>query len=228
MLTILHGDDIVASRNELNRIRAAAPDKEIRDINGKDIKEDELRQAVESLSLFGNTMLVVIENLFSGIGRKEKQITLLSGILKNASTSVDIVVWEPKELGKTALTQLGGATIRAFKTPPIIFEFLDAIRPNSTKNLLVIFEKTIETVAPELVLYMLGTRIRQLIQVKDGLTPGKMSPWQAMRLTNQVKSFTMDKLLIMHTRILNLEYAFKTGASPYTLPQLITQFIIDM
>jgi len=49
-----------------------------------------------------------------------------------------------------------------------------------------------------------------------------------MRLTNQAKSFTMDTLLSMHTKLIDLEYSLKTGATPYTLTQLIITFILDI
>jgi DNA polymerase III delta subunit len=228
MLTILHGDNIVASRSELVRLKETAKDKEIRDINGKNIDQSDLRQAVESLSLFGNTILIVIENTFSSIGRKEKQIKLLSEIINTASNTVDIILWEPKELGKTVLGEFKKANIQIYKTPAIIFEFLDALVPQRTKQILTVFEKTAEAVPAELILYMIQMRIRHLIQIKDQITPEKMSPWQAMRLTNQAKSFTMDKLLSMRTKLIDLEYSLKTGATPYNLTQLIITFILDI
>jgi len=75
---------------------------------------------------------------------------------------------------------------------------------------------------------MLETRVRQLIEVKDSVMPNKMSPWQQSRLTNQGKSFTMDKLLVMHQQLIDLEYSFKTGTTPFTLSQLIIQFILEL
>lgn len=228
MLIVLHGDNITASRNELTKVKEEAKDKEIRDINGKDITESELRQAVESLSLFGNTILIVLENVFSDLGRKEKQIKLLASILSQAGETVDIVLWESKEMGKTVLSSLPASIVRLFKTPAVIFEFLDACKTNNTKTLLSVFEKTTETVPMELILYMMQMRVHQLIQIKDGITPEKMSSWQAMRLTNQAKSFTMNKLLAMHQQLIDIEYTFKTGSTPLTLKQLITQYIIDV
>jgi len=228
MLTLLHGDNIVASRAELVRLKESAKGKEIRDINGKNITESDIRQAVESLSLFGNTVLISIENTFSALGRKENQIKLLGNVLSEASASVDIILWEPKELGKTILTALKKARVQLYKTPAVIFEFLDGFHPHDIKKMLMLFDKTEESVPAELALYMMQMRIRQLIQIKDNVTPQKMSPWQSMRLTNQAKSFTMDKLLSMHTKLIDLEYSLKTGTTPYSLRELIKQFIIEM
>jgi len=228
MITILHGDNIVASRAELNRLKEAAKDKEIRDINGKNLDEATLRQAVESSSLFGDTLCIVIEQLFTNLGRKEKLIKLYASIIMDASKINEIILWEPKELGKTAISLFPSTSIKLFKLPAVIFEFLDALRPQNQKNLLTIFDALVKTEAPELVLYMIESRVRQLIQLKDGVMPNKMSPWQQSRLTNQGKSFTMDKLLVMHKKLIDLEYSFKNGTAPFTLSQLIIQFILNI
>jgi len=228
MLTLIHGDNIVASRNELVRLKESAKDKEIRDINGKNISESDLRQAVESSSLFGNTMLVIIEQLFSGLGKKEKQIKLFADILNTSSLSVDIILWESKEMGKTVLTSIPKAKVQLYKMPIILFEFLDGLKPNTAKQSILSMEKMKDTVPSELLLYMIETRIRHLIQVKDGVTPDKQSPWQTMRLTNQAKSFTMDKLLSLHTKILKSEYAYKTGRTPFSLSELISQILLTI
>ena len=228
MLTLIHGDNIVLSRNELTRIKNTAVGKEIRDINGKNISESDLRQSVESLSLFGNTVLIVIENLFSPLGRKEKQVALVSEIISTASNMVDIVIWEPKEVGKTVLNGVKKAKVQLYKISSTLFDFLDSLAPHQHAHILALFEKTLDGSPVELILFMLGSRVRHLIQVKDNVMPDKMSPWQSMRLTNQAKSFTMDKLLAMHNTLIELEYLFKTGSTPFTLTQLITHFIMDI
>jgi hypothetical protein len=148
MLIILHGDNIVASRAELIRLKEAAKDKEIRDINGKNLDEASLRQAVESSSLFGDTLCIVIEQLFSNLGRKEKLIKLYASIIMDASKINEIILWEPKELGKTAISLFPSTSIKLFKLPAVIFEFLDALRPQNQRNLLTIFDALVKTEPP--------------------------------------------------------------------------------
>jgi len=227
MLTILHGDNIVLSRAELVRLREAHKDKEIRTIDGKHCDENMLRQALESSSLFQESLVVIIENLFANLGRKQKEGKHIAGIIEEAGKTIDIVLWESKELGKTVPGYFPKANVRLFKTPAIIFEFLDSINPNAKKQTLELLTRLLATEPPELVLYMIESRIRQLIQVKDG-SGGAMSPWQRSRLTNQAKFFTMDKLLMMHTTIADLEFSLKTGTTPMTLSELITQYIIEL
>jgi len=228
MLTILHGDNIVLSREELVRIKNSAINKEIRDINGKDMSEAELRQGVESLSLFGSAILITLEHTFSTLGRKEKLIKIYADIINQAGQDTSIIIWEPKELGKTVLDCFKKAVVRVFKTPPVIFALLDGLAPGYPKQILMTYEKAESTEAPELMLYMIQNRVRQLIQVKDGVTPDRVSGWQLTRLTNQCRSFTMNELLTMETKLIDLEYFFKSGTTPYTLTQLIKQFIIHI
>lgn len=228
MVRILHGDNTVASRNELTRLKTEASGKEIRDIDGKHATEQMLRQALESSSLFGNTLLVVIENLFTTLGKKQKEVKTIANVVQTASGDVDVILWEPKELGKTVLGYFPKANVALFKMPVVLFEFLDSIKPGGARQTLSLLEKTLEKEPEELILYMIQSRVRQLITAKDNALPSSVSPWQRSRLTNQSKSFTMDKLLFMHKQILAAEYSFKTGTTPLTLTQLIIEFIISI
>ncbi len=226
MITLLHGDNIEASRNELNVLKSQAKGKEIRELDGKHLDETTLTQALESSSLFGGDTLVIIENLFTGLGKK---ITLAKQFASQiARAPVDVILWEEKEVGKTALDTIGKANVRLFKTPVVIFKFLDAMRPDNAKVLVSFFHQTETLDAPELIFTMMVRRIRQLIMLTDNVVPDGLQSWQAKSLTNQARLFTIDKLLIMEKLLLDMEYSIKTGSSPFALRQLIEQFIIDL
>lgn len=229
MITLLHGDNIEASRNELVRLKNQASGKEIRLLDGRTVNEANLTQALEANSLFGGSTLVIIENLFGKLGKKLKLITTLAEIIIRSSVATDIILWEDKEVSITVIKSLGDAVkIHLFKTPISLFQFLDSFGAGSTRNSLFLFQKTFETHAPELILTLIGRRVRQCIMLKDNVTPEGLQDWQASRLTSQAKSFTMEKLLSMYQRLLNIEYAIKSGSSPYTLTQQLEQFIIDL
>ena len=74
MITLLHGDHTLASRNELNRLKDAASNKEIRVLDGRALELSTLVQSLESSSLFGGDTLVIIERLFGKIGKFPKRI----------------------------------------------------------------------------------------------------------------------------------------------------------
>lgn len=228
MITLLHGDQKDASRAELNRLKTAAHGKEIRELDGKNVEAATLTQALESSSLFGGSTLVIIENLVTKAGKKTKQLEGLLSLVKNAKET-DVILWEEKEVTKTVIAKLGlGVQIRLFKIPSILFQVLDEVKPGQVKSLLPMVQELLQTEPAEIFCALLVKRVRQLIVLRDGLTPGDIQPWQASRLTSQTKLFTMEKLLTMYRRLLDSEYALKTGATPFSLPQLVEQFFIQL
>lgn len=222
MITILHGDNIESSRNELTSMIASSKDKEIRRLDGKHLDENSLIQALESNSLFGSTILVVIENLFTPLGRKTKRIKEFTKIIDGNTQTTDCICWEPKELSKEVLSCFQSKiTSHVFSIPKSIFTFLDTFT-------IRMFDEVVQTNAPELVWSMMITRMRQLIQIQSGVTPAKLQSWQVSRLTNQARSFTMEKLLKMYKKMLNMEYSLKSGTSPFTFADMIKQWIIEL
>ena len=226
MITLIHGDDIETSRNELTRLKDQAKTKEIRVLDGRSIDESSLTQALQSSSMFGEDTAIFIENLFGKLGRKIKLIETLAKILMNSTA--DVVIWENKEVSPSVVKSIPKANVKLYKLPSIIFQFLDGISPRSASRLLPLYESLVETEAQEIVFSMLVRRIRQLIQVSNGVTPEGMQGWQVSRLTRQAKSFTIDKLLSMYKKLLDIESSIKTGSSPFTLRQLTEKYLLDL
>lgn len=229
MLILLHGDRIEASRAELNRIKQTSKGKEIRQLDGRNLDKTALTQTLESGSLFGGEILVIIENLFSRIGKKVKLVEELAKIISSSAKNTDIILREDKEVGTSVVKNLGSsAQVKLFKTPAIIWQFLDGLAPNRERILIPIYQQLIENEAPELVFTMIVRRLRQLIQLRDGVTPEGLAGWQASHLTAQAKLFTMHTLLSMEKKLLDIEYSIKTGSSPFTLSQHLEQWLISL
>lgn len=225
-MTLLHGDNIDASRAELLRLIAGARGKEVRELNGRSIEQSQLTQALESSSLFGGEIVVVVENLFGKLGRKVKLIESLAAILLRSSETTDVILWEDKELGTTVIKSLGKVTVKTFKTPAIIFQLLDGLRPGGARSSTPLFHEVVAVQPAEITYTLLMRRVRQLIELTDSVTPEGLAPWQAARLTAQARLFTMNELIGMHTKLLDMDIAIKTGTTPFTLTQLIEQFLI--
>lgn len=229
MITLLHGDYIEASRNEMNRIKEKAVGKEIRVIDGRTIELSLLTQSLESSSLFGGDLLVIIERLFGRIGKFPKKIEEVASIIARNGTSADIVIWEEKEVGTTVVKHLGkDVVVRLFKLPVLIFQLLDGIKKGNAKQLLTLFAAVNTTDAPELVHAMLVKRVRQMIQIADGVNPEGVASWQLGRLTTQTKSFTMGELLDLYAQLHASEVSIKTGASPFSMAMHIEQFFLHV
>ncbi len=229
MLTLIHGDNLEVSRAALLRLRAEAKNKEIRTLDGRTLDSASLTQALGSLSLFGQNVVVVIENLFSKLGKKTKTIEALAAILTRESKETEVVLWEDQELSKTALTSLGTKIkVWLFKTPVVIFQFLDNLRPANTKNMLTLYRQVLSDNAPEVVFLLLVRRVRQLLMLSDSVVPPGLQNWQVARLTRQAKLFTMNKLVLMSKKLLEMEYSLKNGSSPFSLEQLLEQFVLNL
>ncbi len=229
MMTLLHGDYPEHSRQVLNELHERAKDKEIRVLDGRQVDETSLTQALKSSSLFGGDTVIIIENLFGKLGKKTTLIKKLSDILADQASQSDVILWEEKEVSPTVIKSLGPkAKIQLFKLPVLIFQFLDAFRPRNGKNLLTLYKQLAATEAPELIFVMMARRIRLLIQLADGAIPMGLQSWQISRLTLQAKSFTMEKLLTLYSMMLEKEVSIKTGVTPFSFSQHVEQVLITL
>lgn len=229
MLYLIHGDHIEVSRNKLVELKKSATGKEIREINGKRFDLNALVQALESSSLFGGDVLVVIEGFISNAKKREKTFTSTLERIVEASQSIDVILYEEKEVEKTTISKLGAnARIFLHKMPVIIFQFLDSVRPGNAKASLLYFSEVTRHEAAEIVFALLVRRVRQLMQLADHVMPDGLQGWQADRLTSQARHFTIEQLVAMHTRLLTTDIAIKTGSSPFTLAQHIQQILISL
>jgi DNA polymerase III delta subunit len=226
MITLLHGNYSESSRKEFIRLKEEAKAKDVRLLDGRTLDPAALTQAIESHSLFGGDTIIFIENLFGKLGRKTKLIESLATIINESSG--DIILWEEKEVGITVLKNLSHAKVTLFKIPSVIFQLLDGIAPEATSRVLPLYTALRESEAPELIFAMITRRVRQLIQLVDGIVPEGLQGWQASRLTRQAKLFTIGTLLTMYKTLLDMEYATKNGSSPFTTSQHIERFLLDL
>jgi DNA polymerase III delta subunit len=229
MIILLHGDNIVASRSELNRFREVSVGKEIINLDGKNLEESTLIQSLEGSGLFNDNVLVVIENLFGKIVKKTGLVKKYAQIIDKSVTSQTVLLWEDRELPKGVMTLLGSnVTNRLFAIPKTIFTFLDSIGAVKPDKLLLLYSETIKTSAPELLMFMFSKRIRQLIQVKDHAASPDILSWQIGRLTSQANYFTMEKLVMIYKKLTQIEYSIKSGTSPFDLTQNLELLLTEI
>ncbi len=229
MIILIHGDQLEHSRNKLAEHKAAAKDKEIRVVDGKRADQTQLAQALESRSLFGNDVLIVIEGFLSHAKKREKTFVSVLTKLVEVSASSDIILYEEKEIDKSTISKLGTKIqVELFKTPVVLFQFLDSLRPGNARVSLDNFARTVELEPAEVVFVLIARRVRQLIQLADHVMPAGLQEWQAARLTSQARHFTIKQLVAMQEQLLTIDIAIKTGATPFTLSQLLEQFIIKL
>lgn len=227
MITVIHGDDIERSRTALRETLERY--KEVRRFDGRGLDPKVLVQTLHSPSLFGEKVIVVIENFLTNNAKKMSKVDGLTHALVQLPTDVDLVVWEEKELTQGAIAKFGPkANVQLFKIPVLIFQFLDSLKPGQAKSLLQQFGRLVQVEPPEVIFVMTFRRIRQILMIAGGATPEGLQGWQLSRLTTQSRAFTMEKLLAMYRKLHEIDVRIKTGSSPYGLASLIEQFLIDI
>lgn len=213
LIYFLHGDNQLLSRERLGEIicRAKNEEKEIIRLEGKITNLTEVKQALESQSLFGEEKLVVIENLF--VRQRSKEKDEIVKYLKTDEILCDLVCWESKIIDGRSLRGFSKDwQILVFKTPAVIFKFLDSLKPKNTTQMLTLLRSSIKVDSPEMVFYMFASRIRQLIIAfdlgKEGLSG---APWQIGKLVSQAKKFSLERLIKLYRQLLEIDTNIKTG-----------------
>lgn len=228
MLTLIHGDNQEQSRSILNEIKHSLKGRDIRELNGGAIDQTSLSQALESQSLFGQDTLVIIENLYSKLSNRRNLFRNLCSIISRTSIHTDMIIWEDREWPKGFIKLLGKIIERLCKISPIIFLFLDEIRPQNAKNMLTLLKSTLKESTPEQIFFMMVRRNRQLLMMKDGVIPDTFKPWQIRKLQGQLRHFNKEQLVNLHKKYLDIEYSVKSGKSPMQLTSHIRRVLIDI
>ena len=231
MIHLFHGENITASRRELTLLREGHAKDEIVVFDGKKVTPTELIQATESTSLFTLRRLVIVENLFSKRATlKSKELDTFAEILKKFPKDTEIVFWEEKELGKTLLGLFSKETdIALFRPDKMLFTFIESIRPNTTKTLISLFDKSLQKDAAEMIFVMLVRQLRFLIIAHEvGTKIPELAPWQAKKFATQAQYFSYPQLITLYEHLLEIDVKIKTGATPFTLAEEIRLFLVKI
>lgn len=226
MITIIHGDDIAASRNYLTTLRGSAIDPVT--LSAESLNLTELTQILSGGGLFEEARFIAIERLLSN--KKVSSPKEIIEVLLKYSGTHTIVIWENKEVTKLTLNKFPGATVRVFKLPQTLFQLMDSIKPKNTRQILTLYHSTKERIEEELILYMLVRQIRLLLAFKTGsnITELKQVSWQAQKLRTQANLFKLEELMQLYMGIYEIEKAMKTGESIYDTSSLIDFLLVKI
>lgn len=239
MLTIIHGDDIVASRKYFLDLKEKH--KDAVSFDGGVVTMTDLTQIFEGGGLFEDSKTVFIEQLLakkSRGGRKTKtsEPTELDAILayfaKQASGNT-IVLWENKEIERGSLLAFQSADIKVFKLPQTLFLLLDSIKPTNGPTLVKLFHRTIENAEPEMIFFMLLRQIRLLLglyqsNAQDIDEIKRMQPWQKTKLQKQAAQFSLEQLKKIHHDLFQIEIGQKTGGLSTSVTSAIDFLLLEI
>lgn len=231
MLTILHGENIVQSRLTLEKIKEENRRKEIISLDGKKIDLTTLKEALESSSMFEDSRLVILENLFAA--RSKIELEKMTNYIALKEYSNGLILWEKDSLTKTVLDKLKADKVLEFKPEQMVFKFLDSLKPDNVQESLLLLTKLLKNDEPEIAIFMIIKRFRLLLLLKDKVTSGtddlaKLAPWQVSNLTKQANCFTLESLVIIYHQLLEIDAAEKTGQASFNLTKSLELFLTDI
>lgn len=223
-MIILHGEDANKSYGRLQIISDDFKQKgfDVVSFDSTELNITDLRQELSSTELFGSSKCIVIKNLLGST--RTKNVEKIVDVL-NLETSHEIIIWENKNITASALKKLPKAKIEIFPISPVIFKFLDSLRPNNSKNILLSWKKLqTDGIEPEFVFAMVVRQIKLLIQSISDSSYIKLAPYPARLITQQAKYFELNHLLDLYKKLYEIDEKIKTGTGNNTIDNLLTNF----
>ncbi len=229
-MVILHGENTLQSRNALSKLLAQAQQAQTRIIrlDAKRLEPKSLDEELGSTNLFGESILVLIEELHSlpTSQRKTQLIKRLGTLASSDDPSLQIILWEKRQLTPTMLKQFSGAQNQEFKLTKYLFNWLDGVNGKYQFNR-PLFTQAIDQDGEMMVFTMLIRQIRLLIQVKEGQT-ATLAPFMVGKLIKQATTFSLPQLLQFHHRLFELDLAQKTSSSRLSIQQELELLLTGM
>lgn len=233
MITIIHGDDIVSSRNYLREEKQKQKDSV--SFDASKITITDLAQNIQGSGLFSDTKTIFVDDFLSRLKKTNKDAKeMMDFMIKNHKIS-NIFLYESKEISKRDLVVFRDAGVKNFKLPQNIFMFLDNIKPGNSKNLIGLFHKTLEAgVKEELIFFMIQRQFRLLLALSDSTSEKtidelvRLAPWQKGKLERQARLFSQDQLKLIYSKLYRIELGLKTGRLNLSLVQAIDFLLFEM
>lgn len=228
MLTIIHGENQVASRTKLVELTSEAKNqnKDLVTLVADKLDRAKLETALQSDSLFGQEKTLVVEGLHS-LPKSKKKDELINLI---SVASIDLILWEKKSLTKTDLKKLP-ISVRnfEFKVSAKLWNFLDQLSPSpkAKKELLKLCHQSVAGESAEFVFLMLARQLRLLIQVKEG-APLRLAPFMLAKLQKQAQAFSSEKLLELHKKLYQIDQKLKQSTSLLSLEAELDLFLLSL
>ena len=215
MLTIICGEDTIASRNYFVSLKKDFLTKgfDIRDIKFEEIKEIP-RWLAESPTLFFQKKVFFSENLNKKI-KKDNKSMLAELQMVNQMSNADLIDWEGVSVRELKFSKLG--KIKEFKPDQSIFKLLDELFPGNRSDFIKLLGRLTQDLDENFVFIMLTRYVRNLILVKEGVNPAKLQSWQVYKLKSQTKQWKIENLVNFYEALFKIEIGLKTGSNPFSI-----------
>ncbi|QQG43883.1 MAG: hypothetical protein HYW86_03355 [Candidatus Roizmanbacteria bacterium] len=220
MITIICGEDTVASRNYFQELKNKYSQKgfEIKDIASKDIPE--AIKSDQTVSLFSSKIIFFIANLNSFLSKSANKELLETFEDLAKSKDVEIVDWEEdKGLRDIKIARLG--KLKEFKPQKNIFQLLDALCPGNKTKFIELLNTVSEKSEDLFIFTMLARHTRSLILAHIGEFTSKIQLWQKGKLVSQTRRWQIEKLLAFYEGLFRIDLSTKTSSNVYGIKHSI-------
>ncbi|MBI4226436.1 hypothetical protein HY612_04980 [Candidatus Roizmanbacteria bacterium] len=215
MLTIICGEDTVASRNYYTALQQQYKNKgyEISNIVFSDIEKID-KWLGESVSLFSQKKVFFTANISKKIRQDNK--TLLNELEKIAKMKdIELIDWEEVSKWELKLKKLG--LIKEFKPDQTIFKLLDSLWPSNRIVFISLLDKLSTNLDENFIFIMLVRYVRNLILVKEGVNPTTIQPWQLFKLKKQASLWKIANLINFYEALFKIDLGLKTSTNPFSI-----------
>ena len=218
MITVIHGDDTIASRNFFLLEKQKYKNSILQD--SKNLELSDLLQILESKNLFFEEKSIFIENFFSSKQLLSSKETIQA--MENLKT--DIFLYDSSELSKTQLAVFKNPRIKLFKLPQELFIFLDNIRPKNSQNV-VYFHNALKNSTEDMIFYMVIRQFRLLLALLGSGVGNidevkRLAPWQRSKLSSQARLFSEESLKSIYKKLFEIDLAYKSGQITTITPSI--------
>ncbi len=230
MITIIHGEDIVASRAYYNSLKTQF--KNFYVLQADTITLTELKQLMEGGSLFASSVAVFIDDFFTKKKATSSESKDIISYVTNAPKSVTVNFWEGKQLTSVQLKLIKGAQVTHYPLPMDIFAFIDSLFSASTNDRIKLFHKAMQNSEVEFIFFMLIRQVRLLLSSKqqdakkiDELL--RLAPWQTKKIQTISQNLSESLLKKVYAKLFLLDVAQKTGNLPLPLLESLDFFLLE-
>ena len=184
-----------------------------------------LEDKVGSQGFFAEKKLFIVNNIFAKQIRLGKVSNTLDMWLKNWQKYSQNYDWmfieEDSKKIKYYKKYFPKGSYKEFKIAAYLFNFLDEFRPKNLKRCYSYFQKSLLASPPELILFMLKARVRDLISLSTNNAPSRFQSWQLSKLKSQLASWPPPKLDSVYKALFNYDKGLKSGNNPSTAGEAI-------
>lgn len=217
MLTIICGEDSIASRNYFTDQQKILKEKnfEVVNIDYHQVLELDETGASES-SLFSTKRIYFTNSLNKKVLKKlnsktEKKIKEII-----SSKEVQVYDWE-EETSSRDLKSVKGIIVKEFKPSQNIFKLLDSCYPGNLKTFLNNLEILSESTEDIFIFIMLARHMRNILIVKNDEKIPKLMSWQIAKLSNQAKFWDLKNLTNFYEGLHRIDVNSKTNGTPFSV-----------